>query len=114
MDANHERIWLENPNQPFGHDGRQWCQDKVWPQFDGDLEPVEYIRADIAAAHTRAAVEAERAACETVAREHAHTDWIAALTADKVSEPGPRRAAVYSAASCSAIADAIAARKAQP
>ncbi len=64
-----ERIGLQNRADVYPGDGRQWCEDKVWPENDDEEEPVEYIRADIAAAHTRAAVEAERAACEAVARE---------------------------------------------
>lgn len=43
--ADHERIWLEPP--PGGSEGRLWCQDKVWPENEGDPEPIEYVRADI-------------------------------------------------------------------
>lgn len=47
MGADHERIWLEPMAPVYGCEGRQWCQDKVWPDCDGDPEPTEYIRADL-------------------------------------------------------------------
>lgn len=43
----HARIWLE-PWPGDGANGRTWCQDKVWPAEEGDPEPTEYIRADLA------------------------------------------------------------------
>jgi len=45
----HERIWLEPraSDDYFGHDGRSWCQDKAWPEKEGEPEPTEYIRADL-------------------------------------------------------------------
>lgn len=48
----HERIWLEPRSHDgrYGHDGRQWCQDKVWPFSEGEPEPTEYIRADLVSA----------------------------------------------------------------
>jgi hypothetical protein len=51
-----ERIWLE-PGEGFNPNyGRTWCQADEW-----EGEGIEYIRADLAAAHTRAAVEAAEA-----------------------------------------------------
>lgn len=49
--ADHERIWLEprTPDDCYGSDGRTWCQDNVWPEHEGQPEPTEYVRADIAA-----------------------------------------------------------------
>lgn len=63
-----ERIYLQ-PRQcydPSGYDGRQWCEDPVWPDNCGcDCErqgvPVCYVREDISAT-TLAAKEAELAA----------------------------------------------------
>ena len=45
--VDHERIWLEPA--PGDCNGRTWCQDKVWPEKEGDPEPTEYVRADIVA-----------------------------------------------------------------
>lgn len=61
--ADHERIWLEPLAPQYGHDGRLWCQNKVWPQYEGEPEPTEYVRADLyAAAEARVtALEAEKA-----------------------------------------------------
>lgn len=49
----HARIWLEprSPDDRYGSDGRTWCQDKVWPEHEGQPEPTEYVRADIGAGH---------------------------------------------------------------
>jgi hypothetical protein len=47
-----ERIWLQAAVDADPHEGRQWCQDKVWPDNDEDSEPVEYVRADLFAALT--------------------------------------------------------------
>lgn len=51
--ADHPRIWLEprSPDDRYGSDGRTWCQDKVWPEHEGQPEPTEYVRADIGADH---------------------------------------------------------------
>lgn len=44
----HERIWLQNPNDARNQsEGRMWREDKAWRAEDGDLEPTEYVRADI-------------------------------------------------------------------
>lgn len=51
-DADHARIWLEpmSPDGRYGCEGRLWCQDKVWPDHEGQPEPTEYVRADLFAA----------------------------------------------------------------
>lgn len=41
----HERIWLEPA--PGDSEGRTWCQDKLWPEDEGQPEPTEYVRADL-------------------------------------------------------------------
>ena len=48
--SDHERIWLAPKCCSDPGEGRQWCQDKVWPLDDcpDDGEPTEYVRADIA------------------------------------------------------------------
>ena len=51
-----ERIWLEPGEGFYPTFGRTWC-----PADDWEGEGIEYIRADLAAAHTRAAVEAPEA-----------------------------------------------------
>jgi len=85
-----ERIWLE-PGEGFNPNyGRTWCQADDW-----EGEGIEYIRADLAAAHTRAAVERERAACERAAQKTPPAHW----TGQSMRE---------------CIVLAIAARKAQP
>jgi hypothetical protein len=63
----HERIWLEprTPDDLYGHEGRTWCQDKVWPTEWDDAEPTEYVRADLYEALSRELAEA-RAALERV------------------------------------------------
>lgn len=49
-----DRIYLEPPCAEYRGDGRQWCEDNVWPTDDVDdcpecqLGGVEYIRADLA------------------------------------------------------------------
>lgn len=54
----HERIWLQNAEDARLQDeGRMWCQDKVWPDEDGDGEPTEYVRADLYAAKDTALAE---------------------------------------------------------
>jgi hypothetical protein len=68
----HERIWLEPaPGDPTT--GRQWCQDDVWTamaaDYDGAL-PTEYVRADLAAAHSDAAALAMRAAAVKMVESH--------------------------------------------
>ena len=47
-EADHERIWLEPRGWVDPSVGRQWCQDKVWPEEDCVEEPTEYIQADLA------------------------------------------------------------------
>jgi hypothetical protein len=59
-----ERIWLE-PGEGFNPNyGRTWCPADEW-----EGEGIEYIRADLAAAHTRAAVEAAEARIERLEPE---------------------------------------------
>lgn len=41
----HERIWLEPA--PGDSEGRTWCEDKFWPENEGEPEPTEYVRADL-------------------------------------------------------------------
>lgn len=48
----HEIIWLQPwcdkcETESYGaHDGRQWCQDKVWDQCDlCERRPVKYVIA---------------------------------------------------------------------
>ena len=45
--TDHERIWLQNPNDAAPETGRLWCQDKVWPESSEEGEPTEYVRADL-------------------------------------------------------------------
>jgi len=48
--ADHERIWLQHPDDAIHNDeGRLWCEDKIWPDDDEDGEPTEYVRADLLA-----------------------------------------------------------------
>ncbi len=64
----HEHIWLQNAEDAAAsHEGRLWCQDKVWPADGTDGEPTEYVRADMvdaarAQARREALEEAEHAA----------------------------------------------------
>jgi hypothetical protein len=53
----HERIWLQHPNEADEYEGRRWCEDKVWPDDPEDGEPTEYVRADL---HAAALAEIER------------------------------------------------------
>ena len=50
--ADPERIWLQAAVDACPREGRQWCEDKVWPDDDNDQEPTEYIRADLFTALT--------------------------------------------------------------
>jgi hypothetical protein len=100
-----ERIWLEPGEGFYPTFGRTWC-----PADDWEGEGIEYIRADLAAAHTRAAVEAERAACEAVAWKIAddiahepRAEFADHRMIDVGRESGARQ-----------VMSAIAARKAQP
>lgn len=45
--SDHERIWLQHPDDEDESVGRLWCQDKVWPDTPEDGEPTEYVRADL-------------------------------------------------------------------
>ena len=55
----HERIWLQHPDDPGLSEGRCWCQDKVWPDGPDDGEPTEYIRRDLFDAVTKDRIESE-------------------------------------------------------
>lgn len=45
----HREIWLEPKCAEASGEGRAWCQDDAWGRCDDcDLEPVKYIRADLA------------------------------------------------------------------
>jgi hypothetical protein len=42
-----QRIWLQPRSCVDEGEGRQWCEDNVWPMDDGDAQGVEYVRADL-------------------------------------------------------------------
>ena len=48
--ADHERIWLQHPDDAGPHEGRLWCEDNPWDDADENKPPTEYVRADIAVA----------------------------------------------------------------
>lgn len=65
MSKDPERIWLQNAEDASHNpDGREWAEDKIWPDDPEDGEPVEYIRADLVSA---ARAEARREALEEAA-----------------------------------------------
>jgi len=55
--SDHERIWLQHPDDADQYQGRLWCEDKVWPDEPEEGEPTEYVRADL---HAAALAEIER------------------------------------------------------
>lgn len=102
-----ERIWLEPGEGFYPTFGRTWC-----PADDWEGEGIEYIRADLAAAHTRAAVEQERADCEAAIDKliaQSHKVMRETSTGDEL-----HKAACIEALALSCARTVVAARKAQP
>lgn len=63
---NYETIWLE-PECEACDCNRQWCQDNVWdPCPECGLEPVKYVRADIAEAAEKERDELQAALAEAL------------------------------------------------
>ena len=47
--ADHREIWLQADDEDWIDPsvGRMWCEDKIWPDNEGEPEPVRYVRGDL-------------------------------------------------------------------